>query len=127
VLISNTLKSLAFRELFGTKKAQKFKSKQHTSKIHLHLNASSIFHSKPILITDGDLLKQGLRTKAPLTEKCHKTIRQALLRSAADPRINLNRTIDSIYSHLLLPFTDVFCFFFANLKGFKQIARCLTV
>jgi hypothetical protein len=127
VLIGNILKSLAFRELFRTKKAGKFRSKRHTSEIYLYLNAFSIFHSRLILIIDSDLLKQGLRTKVPLAEKCHNIIRQALPRPTADLCINLDKTTDNIYSYLLLSFTDVFCFFSVNLGGFKQIICCLAV
>jgi hypothetical protein len=54
-------------------------------------------------------------------------MRRALLRPIADSRIALDGIIDSIYSHLLLPFIDVFCFFSANLSGFRQIARRLAV
>jgi hypothetical protein len=127
VLIGNTSKLLALRELFGTKKVRKFRSKRHAGEIHLHLDASSIFHSRPILIADGDLPEQGLRTKVPSAEKCHETMRRALPRPAADSRIALDGTTDSIYSHLLLPFADVFCFFSADLGGFRQIARRLAV
>jgi hypothetical protein len=63
----------------------------------------------------------------PSVEKCYKTIRQALLKPIVDSRIALDRTIDSIYSYLLLPFIDVFCFFSANIGGFRQIARHLAV
>jgi hypothetical protein len=63
----------------------------------------------------------------PLAEKCYKTTRRVLLRPIVDSRIALDRTIDSIYSHLLLPFVNVFCFFSANLSGFRQITRRLAV
>ncbi|KAH8591179.1 hypothetical protein B0O99DRAFT_719438 [Bisporella sp. PMI_857] len=53
VLIGNTSKSLALRELFGTK-ARKFRSKRHAGEIHLQLDAASIFHSRPIFIADAD-------------------------------------------------------------------------
>jgi hypothetical protein len=125
VLIGNTSKSLALRELFGTKKVRKFRSNRHSGEIHLHLDSSSIFNSRPIFIADGDLPQPSLRTKVPSAEKCHETIRRALPKPTADSRIALDGTTDSIYSHLLLPFADVFCFFSADLGGFRQIARHL--
>lgn len=129
VLIGNTSKLLALRELFGIKKARKFSGKRHTDEIHLHLDPSSIFHNRPILIADGDLPspQQGLRTKVPSAEKCHETMRRALPRPAAGSPTTLDGTTDSIYSHFLLPFIDVFCFFSADLGGFRQIARRLAV
>jgi hypothetical protein len=36
-------------------------------------------------------------------------------------------TIDSIYSRLLLPFADVFCFFSSDINGFRQIARHIAI
>jgi hypothetical protein len=120
VLIGNTSKSLALRELFRTKKAPRFKSKRHAGEIHLHLDPSRIFHTRPVLITDGDLPQQSLRAKVPVAEKCYETIRRNLPRAVAGP---VNRTTDSIYSCLLLPFADVFCFFSSDIGGFRQIAR----
>lgn len=35
----------------------------------------------------------------------------------------MDGTTDSIYSRLLLPFADVFCFFSSDIGGFRQIAR----
>ena len=119
VLIGNASKSVALRELFGTKKARKFRNKRHAGEIHLHLEPSSIFHTRPILIADGDLPQQSLRAKAPAAERCHETMRRVF----SDQRTTLDRTTDSIYSRLLLPFADVFCFFSADLGGFRQIAR----
>jgi hypothetical protein len=119
VLIGNKSKSVALRELFGTKKARKIRNKRHAGEIHLHLDPSSIFHTRPIFIADGDLPQQSLRAKAPAAERCHETTRRAF----SDPRSALDRTTDSIYSRLLLPFADVFCFFSADLGGFRQIAR----
>jgi len=120
VLIGNTSKSLALRELFRTKKAPRFRSKRHAGEIHLHLDPSRIFHSRPVLIADGDLPQQSLRAKVPVAEKCHEIMRRNLPRAAAGP---VDGTTDSIYSRLLLPFADIFCFFSSDIGGFRQIAR----
>ena len=42
------------------------------------------------------------------------------------PFFFLNKIVNSIYTCLLFPFTDIFCFFCANLSFFKQIARYIT-
>jgi hypothetical protein len=124
VLIGNTSKSLALRELFGIKKAWKFRSNRYAGEIHFHLDPSSIFNSRPILIADGDLPQQDLRTKGPSIQKCHETTRRSYTK-LAELCNTLDGTTDSIYSRLLLPFADVICFFFADLGGFRQIARHL--
>jgi len=124
VLIGNTSKSSVLRELFGIKKGWKFRSNQYASEIHLHLDPSSTFNSRPILIAEGDLSLQGLPTKGPSTQKCHETTRRAYPKAAASCN-TLDGTTDSIYSRLLLPFADIFCFFSADLGGFRQIARHL--
>ena len=56
----------------------------------------------------------------PAAEKCHETMRRALPRAVVG---TVDGTTDSIYSRLLLPFADVFCFFSADIGGFRQIAR----
>jgi hypothetical protein len=123
VLISNALKSVALRKLFGTKKAQKFRNKRYAGKIHLHLESSSIFYLRLILITDRDLSQQSLRAKAAIAERCHEIIRQAI----SDLYSTLDRTADSIYSRFLLLFADIFCFFSADIGSFRQIACYIAV
>lgn len=49
------------------------------------------------------------------TNKCHEIIRRPLQRSGNTAAVN-------IYTLLLFPFTDVFCFFAADIGGFRQIA-----
>jgi len=124
VLIGNTSKSSVLRELFGIKKAWKFRSNRYAGEIHLHLDPSTVFNSRPILIADGDLPEEDLRRKGLLTQKCHETTRRTCPKSAESCN-TLDGTTDSIYSRLLLPFADVFCFFSADLGGFRQIARHL--
>ncbi|KAI9767708.1 MAG: hypothetical protein M1839_004369 [Geoglossum umbratile] len=120
VLIGNTAKSLALRELFGVKKTRKFKGKRNTGEIHLHLDPSSIFYNRPILFADGDLPKEDLRKNLAVAEKCHVTTRRSL--SKVRMGLSLNEIADSIYTRLLFLFADVLCFFSSDLGGFKQIA-----
>ena len=123
VLVGNTSKSLALRELFGIKRTRRSRSKRYAGEIHLYLDPSTIFYSRPILLADGDLPQQSLRERAPMTDRCHETISRILLRAEA----GLSYSALSIYSRLLLPFTDVFCFFSADVGGFRQIARYMAV
>ncbi len=41
--------------------------------------------------------------------------------------LSLDDITDSIYTHLLFPFADVFCFFSVDLGGFRYIARHIAV
>jgi hypothetical protein len=125
VLVGKTSKALALRELFGIKTTGKLASKRIAGEIHLHLAPYSIF-SRPILVADGDLYQRSVRLKAPGIGNCHGTTRRTLL-GAASPAATRDESIDTIYSLLLLPFTDVFCMFSADIGGFRQIARHLAV
>jgi hypothetical protein len=124
VLIGNASKSQALRKLFGIKKGRKFRSKRNADEIHLHLDPSTIFHSRPILLADSDLPQQNLKRRVPTADKCHETIRRTLPRIGGGLSYSApDGNTDTIYSHLLLPFADVFCFFSADVDGFRQIAR----
>ncbi|KAF8856244.1 FabD/lysophospholipase-like protein [Acephala macrosclerotiorum] len=128
VFIGSTSKSQALREIFGVKKAPKFRSKRTAGEIHLHLDPRTIFHSRPMLIADGDLPDKNLREKAPKAENCHDMRRRPLLRSTTELTNTIqNENSDSIYSRLLLPFADVFCFFSNDVGGFKKIACHIAV
>lgn len=119
VLIGNRAKSVALRELFGAKRNQRFLTKRVPGEIHLHVEASSIFNERPLLIADSDIPTKTLRTKIPST-KCHETTKQIVQRPGS-----LGEISSSIYSQLLQPFVDVFCFFSDDLGGFKQVAHHL--
>ncbi|KKY22693.1 putative patatin-like phospholipase [Phaeomoniella chlamydospora] len=121
VLIGNTAKSVALRELFGVKKAQWFKGKPGSGKVHLHLDPSSIFSCKPLLLADVEFSKHNLRDKAATADKCHETTKRVIRRDGQC----LDDIAEEIYTHLLFPFVDVFCFFASDLGGFRQIARHL--
>ncbi|XTI85550.1 hypothetical protein V2W45_1466419 [Cenococcum geophilum] len=102
-------------ELFRVKRARKFINKRSIGEIHLHLNLSSIFYSRPVLLINSDLPKQSLRGKIVIANKYYKTI-----------RLSLNKITNSIYTYLLFPFADIFYFFYTNLSFFRQIARHIT-
>ncbi|XTI94257.1 hypothetical protein V2W45_1473474 [Cenococcum geophilum] len=81
--------------------------------IHLHLNLFSIFYGRPVLLINGNLPKQSLRGKTVIANKTR----------AGPFGLFLNEITNSIYTCLLFPFIDIFCFFYANLGSFRQIAR----
>jgi hypothetical protein len=119
VLIGGTAKSVALRQLFGIKKTRRFTIKRSTGEVHLHIDPSTIFHRRPVLIAEGSLPSKTLRGKIP-SDKCHDITRRTIRGSngAAD----LDQVAAGIYSKLLFPFTDVFCFFCDDLGGLKQVA-----
>lgn len=122
VLIGGTAKSVALRQLFGIKKTWRSTTKRSTGEVHLHVDPSSIFHGRPVLIAEGGPPLKTLRGKIP-SDKCHEITRQTI--RSANEGFDLNRIANGIYSKLLLPFADIFCFFCDDLGGLKQVARYL--
>ena len=119
VLIGNRAKSIALRELFGAKRNQRFVTKRVPGEIHLHVEASSIFNERPLLVADSDLPSKACRARFPST-RCHETTKRIVQRAGSPAEI-----ASRIYSQLLSPFVDVFCFFSDDLGGFEQVARHL--
>lgn len=119
VLIGNAAKSIALRELFGIKRARRFRSKRSAGDIHLYLDPSTTFHGRPIFIADTNLTNKTLRAKSATADNCHETIR----RTIQCPTWSLGASLDdiavSVYTRLLFPFVDIFCFFSADMGGFK--------
>jgi len=122
VLIGNAEKSASLRQLFGVKRPRWSKARRGTGEIHLHVDSSSVFGARPLLVAEGDLsMKRSLRTSA--VGKCHEVRWRSIQRD--DKVSGLSKTASGLYSRLLFPFTDVFCFFSDDLGGFRQIARHL--
>jgi hypothetical protein len=119
VLIGGTAKSVALRQLFGIKRTRRFTTRRSTGEVHLHIDPSTVFHKRPVLIAEGSLPPKTLRGKIP-SDKCHEVTRRTFRGSngAAD----LNQIAAGIYSKLLFPFADVFCFFCDDLGGLDQVA-----
>jgi hypothetical protein len=122
VLIGNAAKSVALRQLFGVKRSRRFTTRRSAGEIHLHVDPSSIFHERPVLIADGDLPSKSLRGEIP-TDKCHEITRRTVQRSSEG--FVPDQIASGVYAQLLFPFADVFCFFGDDLGGFKQVARHL--
>ncbi|KAH7111753.1 hypothetical protein B0J11DRAFT_598320 [Dendryphion nanum] len=119
VLIGVTAKSVALRQLFGIKRTRRSTIKRSTGEVHLHIDPSTIFHRRPVLIAEGSLPPKTLRGKIP-SGKCHEITRRTI-RGSNEPA-DLNQIAAGIYFKLLFPFTDVFCFFCDDLGGLKQVA-----
>jgi hypothetical protein len=121
VLVGNATKTLVLKEVFGVKRTRHFSVRRSPAEIHLHLDPSSIFQERPLFIADGDLSKR-ISGKLSL-ERCHEIVRREIKKTRYGT--GLRRLASSIYSELLSPLTDVFCFFCDDLGGFKQVASQL--
>jgi len=121
-LIGNRAKSLALRELFGVKKKRRLITKRIPGEIHLHVDASSIFTERPLLIADSEFSSKFSKAKVP-SAKCHEVAKRLVRRPSGS--CHPDEISSGIYAQLLFPFTDVFCLFSDDLGGFKQVARYL--
>jgi hypothetical protein len=119
VLIGTAEKSTALQAIFSLKRTRKFAFKRNRGEIHLHLDPSSAFSDRPILIAEGDITVRKIDLKATETKKCHETIFRPFQRP-----FDAERAAIDVYGHFLSPFTDVFCFFSADVGGYGQIS-CL--
>ena len=116
VLMGNQTKGLALRELFGIKRDRQTTRDSHD--LHLHVDPSSVFGTPSILAESGfpDCLPG--RT---LVEHCHETKRLAFKQDLNSRHLRA----DTLYSQVLLPFADVFCFFCDDPSDFEHAAKVL--
>jgi hypothetical protein len=124
VLIGNNRKSQALQELVSSSARSKSTSRQRHGEVHLRVDSSTIFSERPLIFADGDFPTFEKPSKCPAVEKCHESFSRTLprLRDTV-PATGLQKTADYLYLRLLSPFTDVFCFFAADLGGLRVIAR----
>lgn len=124
VLIGGAAKSSALQLLTSSRNSRK--STDRRAGIHLHLGRSSFFPDRVVLFADGDLPYHGTKRKSSSLGRCHETIIRTLpqIRGGAG-ELALDETADNLYSRLLCPFADVFCFFSADFGGFRSLVRCL--
>jgi hypothetical protein len=123
VFVGSSTKSKGLKEFVLTKGLKFIKKRAHRD-IHLHLDTATAFDSRPILIADGDFPAYQRLTKITPAEKCHKTAVRILPR-LRDRLSNVHDLADDIYSKLLSPFADVFCFFCEDVQGLRSIAQRL--
>jgi len=123
VLIGNRRKNIALHDLASGSIRKKSIGPRGHGEIHLYNDPSSIFSDRPVLFADGDFPTHQKLEKIPPTWKCHRAssnilprLRDGILRDS-----NLLNATDTLYFRLLSPFTDVFCFFAADLGGLPPI------
>ncbi|KAL6406235.1 putative patatin-like phospholipase [Ilyonectria robusta] len=109
------------QEIFGIKRARRFVMKRTEGEVHLHVDPSSTFQERPLLIVDGDFC--GGQMIKVSSDKCHEIVRHTV--HGLNRGTPLEGIANSIYADILYPFTDVFCFFSDDIGGFEEVARHL--
>lgn len=120
VLVGNRSKERALKELALPRTTKNSQSHRRYGEIHLHLDPSTTFSDRPILIADGDIPLQSKAHKVIPLDQCHEITNRSLLGFG-----DLQAAADRLYFRLLSPFTDVFCFFASDLGGLQPIARVI--
>jgi hypothetical protein len=126
VLIGKKTKSLVLRELVAVERKYKIRTKRARRGIHLHLDASNIFHENPILYADSYLPIDLISDSIFQAERCHETINRRLLWNSRDAlQLTGIETADYLFCRLLRPFSDVFCLFLEDLGGMQSVVERL--
>lgn len=120
VLVGNRSKERALKELALPRTTKNSQSSRGYGEIHLHLDPSTTFSDRPILIADGDIPLQPKAHKVVPLDQCHEITNRSLIGFG-----DVQAAADSLYFRLLSPFTDVFCFFASDLGGLQPIARVI--
>ncbi|KIW86673.1 uncharacterized protein Z519_12728 [Cladophialophora bantiana CBS 173.52] len=121
VFIGARTKSIALEKAFGIRRRKIFKSKQYAGDVDLHMASSSEQSTRPLLVADASLNTRGFRYHTT-GHGCQEINRWPLRNSESYSPDGLEQ---ALLSRLLLPFTDVICFFASDLGGFPTIARHL--
>ncbi|KAJ9607014.1 hypothetical protein H2204_015708, partial [Knufia peltigerae] len=118
-------KSVALEKLFDIHRTRLFKGKPYTGDVDLHVVPESPNSRRPVFIATGAVGSKQIR-RTPNRHRCQDGSRWPLrtVPGGSEPH-HMQRTEQAIYSRLLLPFTDVFCFFASDLGGFRGVASQL--
>ncbi|KAH7363553.1 phospholipase [Plectosphaerella cucumerina] len=120
-LIGGRAKTAALQELFGVRRRQPPGSPGPSTGIHLHVAAQSSFHERPLLIVEGGLHDGDFEAAPPSDQQDVR--RRTVVRPAQQAAGSLDS--EALYSRLLEPFADVFCYFCDDLGGLEAVARHL--
>ncbi|KAM9874547.1 hypothetical protein VDGL01_11377 [Verticillium dahliae] len=121
VLVGHRAKTAALQELFGVKRAQQAGSPPEPAAIHLHLASQSSFYDRPLLIAEGGFPDEYSET---FPKAYPQDVRRRTLMRPTQPDAK-DHAADELFSRLLRPFSDVFCFFSDDLGGLEGVARHL--
>jgi hypothetical protein len=119
--VGDRTKAVALDKIFRIRRRRIFKSKQHAGDVNIHLATGSELSSRPILVAESSLNTQGFRSHAT-SSACHEVNRLPLDNAETHYSEKLEQ---AILSRLLLPFSDLACYFASDLGGFAVVARHL--
>ena len=119
--VGDRTKVIALEKIFGIRRRRIFKSKQHAGDVNLHLATGSELSDRPILVAECSLNTKGFQSNAT-SSACHDLNRLPLENAEIHCPEKLEQ---AILGRLLLPFTDLVCFFASDLRGFAAVARHL--
>lgn len=122
VFIGDRTKSITLEKAFGIKRRRVFRGRQYVGDINLHMAPGSEL-SNPLLIADSCVSGRNNRREVP-RHGCHEISRWPL-QTKPSKIADLDDLALVMHCHLLLPFTDVFCFFASDMGGFRIVARHL--
>lgn len=119
VLVGNKEKSAVLRAAFGVKRARNLTLPLAIRRggVHLHVDPSSVFSDRPILLAEHNIGEQVANAKHAAGPKSHETTRRVLCRAES--------AISDVYPRLLSPLADVFCLFLTDFGGLRPVARFL--
>lgn len=126
VLIGRKTKSLVLRELVSIERKPSLGVRSPHRGVHLHLDASSVFHENPVLYADASLPIALVSGATYQKVRCHESVGRKLCRNSGDTfDLTGIEAADYLYSRLLRPFSDVFCLFIADLGGLEPVTERL--
>lgn len=122
VFIGDRTKSITLGKAFGIKRRRIFRGRQYVGDINLHMAPGSEL-SNPLLIADSCLSNRNHRREIPRYD-CHEISRWPL-QTKSSKTADVDDLASVMHCRLLLPFTNVFCFFASDMGGFRIVARHL--
>ncbi len=126
VFVGHQAKSIALEKLFDIHRSRLFKCKPYIGDVGLHVAPASPSSRRPILLATGSVGGRRIR-RTSNRHRCYDGHRWPLRDDAAggsEPH-HMQRTEQTIYGRLLLPFADVFCIFASDVGGFRGVASQL--
>ena len=120
VLIGNREKSNALGTLFRIPKSRRSLIKANYGDVHLHLDPSTAFDDRPIMLAGCNVRKRSTNQV-----KVRRYEFQGAPGSSSRLRFARSDQSDDGPIRLLFPFADVFCFFSDDLGGFRYTAQYL--
>ena len=127
LFIGDRSKSATLEKLFLIQKRKIFSRSRSIGDIDLHLTDTLDSSERPTLIADICLSSKRPRRK-PVRHICCEPKKWPLQDTLGSLDMRGLKNIDRfVLGRLLLPFTDVICFFASDIGGFQKVVRDITI